>query len=141
MKTWMMIVAVAIGCGGGKDEPAASGEGGSTEKAAPPAPPTARDGLVDAWKKAGLKPSAMASATLPIGKDCQTGTVNDVEVALCLFASPADAKAAEKPGLEWVGSTTGAAWASGTVVVAVADRKKSDPNGKTINQMMKLAPK
>ena len=53
----------------------------------------------------------------------------------------AEAKAAEDAGLVWVGETTGAAQARGTLLIAAADRRKSDPSGRTINQLMKLAPK
>jgi hypothetical protein len=136
---WMLL----LGCGGGgdKSEPAGSASGGGSG-AAPAAAPTPRDAVIEAWKKGGLEPSALTAAKVPIGKDCQTGTVENVEVVLCNFASPAEAKAAEKPGWDWIGSTTGTAWvASGNVVVAAADRKKADPNGKTINRLMKLAPK
>jgi len=53
----------------------------------------------------------------------------------------AEAKAAEDAGLTWVGDTTGASQAAGKVLVVVADRRKGDPSGRTINQMMKLAPR
>ncbi len=52
----------------------------------------------------------------------------------------ADAKAAEEPALAWVGNVTGAAQAHGSALIVIADRKKADPNGKTINRLMKLAP-
>ena len=99
----------------------------------------ARDEILAAWKKGGLTPSAMTPATVPVGKDCQSGTVGAIEVLLCVYASDADAKAAEEAGLTWVGDTTGAAQARGVVLIAAADRRKSDPSGRTINQMMKLA--
>lgn len=99
----------------------------------------ARDNVIEAWKKGGLQPSPMTAATVDVGKDCQSGTVGAIEVLLCVYPSEADAKAAEEPGLAWVGAATGAAQARGTVLIAAADRRKSDPSGRTINQMMKLA--
>jgi hypothetical protein len=99
-----------------------------------------RADVLAAWKKGGLTPSAMTPAQVPVGKDCQTGTVGAVDVLLCVFPSNAEAKAAEDAGLGWVGDTTGAAQAAGKVLVAVADRRKADPSGRTINQMLKLAP-
>lgn len=99
----------------------------------------ARDNVIEAWKKGGLQPSPMTAATVTVGKDCQSGTVGAIEVLLCVYPSEADAKAAEEPGLAWVGAATGAAQARGTVLIAAADRRKSDPSGRTINQMMKLA--
>jgi hypothetical protein len=95
--------------------------------------------VVDAWKKEGL--TATLAAGSGFGKDCSTGTVDKLEVVICEYGSADEAKKAEQPGLDWVGTTTGAAWASGSLVIAVADRKKSDPHGKTINQLMKSAPK
>ena len=100
-----------------------------------------RGDVIAAWKKGGLTPSPLTPAQVPVGKDCQTGTVGAVDVLLCVFPSNAEAKAAEDAGLGWVGDTTGAAQASGKVLIAVADRRKADPSGRTINQMLKLAPR
>ena len=101
---------------------------------------TARDKVLDAWKAEKLAPSAFAAATVAVGKDCQAGTVEGIDALVCNFASPAEAKAAEDAGLAWVGPTTGASQAHGAALVVLADRKKADPNGRTINRLMKLAP-
>src|SRR5262249_51343855 len=111
---------------------AACGKGGSGA--------TARDAVIDAWKGAKLTPSALAPATVAFGKDCQSGTIEGIDVLLCNFTTPAEAKAAEDPGLTWVGEATGASQAHGSVLIVLADRKKSDPNGRTINKLLKLAP-
>lgn len=100
-----------------------------------------RESVLEAWKQGGLTPSALTPATVPVGKDCQSGTVGAIDVLVCVYPSEADAKAAEEAGLAWVGDTTGAAQAKGSVLIAAADRRKSDPSGRTINQLMKLAPK
>ena len=97
------------------------------------------DAVVDAWKKAGLEPSAFTVATTNVGKDCKSGTVNRVDVLICTFANAGEAKQAQDAGLQWVGDTTGAAQAKGSLLIAVADRRKADPTGRTINQMFKLA--
>jgi hypothetical protein len=104
-------------------------------KEAPPAP-SSRDALIKAWKQAGLATTDFKAAQSPIGKDCQTGTVAKLEVVVCSFASADEAKAAQNLGLQWVGDTTGAAQAHGALVIAVADRHKADPSGKTINQIL-----
>lgn len=101
----------------------------------------ARDAAVAAWKAGSLQVSALTVATVPMGKDCQSGTVGAIDVVVCVYPTPAEAKAAEDAGLAWVGDTTGAAQARGTLLIAAADRRKSDPSGRTINQLMKLAPK
>lgn len=104
---------------------------------AKPSGASGRDSIIAGWKKKGLTPSAFTAAEVAVGKDCQSGTVSGVDVLVCVFPSEADAKAAEDAGLAWVGDTTGAAQAKGSILVVMADRKKADPSGRTINQMMK----
>ena len=99
-----------------------------------------RDKVLDAWKGEKLEPSAMTAAQVAFGKDCQGGSVEGIDVLVCNFASPAEAKAAEDAGLAWVGPATGASQARGAALIVLADRKKSDPNGRTINRLLKLAP-
>jgi hypothetical protein len=122
MRPWMMLVVVAA-CGKGSGAP------------------SSRDALLEAWKQGGLETSAFTAATSPVGKDCASGTVAKVDVLVCTFATADEAKAAQDAGLQWVGDTTGASQAKGVYVIAVADRRKADPNGKTINQIFKLATK
>lgn len=125
MKRWIFVIAAAAGC--------------SKEEGKPGAPAaSSRDGVLEAWKQGGLAPSAFAAATVAVGKDCRSGTVNGVDVLLCEFPSDAEAKAAEEPGLAWVGDATGISRAAGKVLIAAADRRKADPSGKTINQLTKL---
>lgn len=137
---WLMLALVAC-----SKEEAPSTEASKTtespEAAAKADKPLSekRVAVIEAWKKEGL--TATIAAGSGFGKDCSTGTVDKIEVAICEYGSAEEAKKAEQPGLEWVGSTTGAAWASGSLVIAVADRKKSDPHGKTINTLMKSSPK
>jgi hypothetical protein len=83
----------------------------------------------------------MTAASVTFGTDCQSGTVGGVDVLLCVYPTPAEAKAAEDAGLGWVGAATGFSQAKGTVLIATADRRKTDPSGRTINQLSKLAPK
>jgi hypothetical protein len=120
----MIVVLVLAACS--KD----GGGGGAS---------SGRDGLVDTWKKGGLTVSPFTAAKTQVGDDCQSGTVNGVDVLVCSFKSEADAKTAEPKGLQWVGDTTGVAQARGSLVIAIADRRKADPSGRTMNQMMKLA--
>lgn len=136
------LIVVALGCGGGKDDGGGTTSDKPTDKpadqAAAPASP-AIDAVVAAWKKGGLSPSAMAPIKA-FGKTCQGGSVKDVDVVICEHGG--QSTTAEKAGLDWVGEApSGSAWTSGAVVIAAADRKKADKDGKTINQLMKLAPK
>jgi len=100
--------------------------------------PSSREGVVAAWKKGGLEASKLEPAKTDVGKDCAAGTVSKLDVLVCTFPSAAEAKAAEDKGLAWVGDTTGASRALGVTLVVVADRKKADPNGKVINQLITL---
>ena len=97
---------------------------------------SARDGVIAAWKEAGLSPSAFATTTTQVGTDCAAGTVAKLDVLLCAFASEQDAKAAEGGGLAWIGDATGVSRARGSTLTVVADRRKADPNGRTINQLV-----
>ncbi len=111
---------------------------GEAAKAAPAATP--RDAVLAAWTAAKIAPAKLAPATVAFAKDCEAGTVEGLDVLLCGFATPAEAKAAEDPGLAWIGAATGAAQAHGAVLIVIADRKKADPSGRAINRLMKLAP-
>jgi len=125
----LAILFVVAACGKG-------GDGGGSAAGATP-----RDGVLDAWKKAGLAPSAFTAAqNSPVGKDCAQGSVNNIDVLVCNFASEAEATAAVDAGLKWVGDTTGISTPKGTVLVVAADRKKADPSGTTINKLMKTSP-
>ena len=118
-----VLAAAAAACGKGGDKPAGP-----------------REAVIAAWKADKLTPSAMTPAKVAFGVDCQTGTVESIDALVCSFASPAEAKAAEDPGLSWIGSVTGASQAHGSALIVLADRKKADPNGRMINRLMKLAP-
>jgi len=123
MRGWVLTALALVAC-------SKAGDG----KATP------RDAVISAWKADQLAPTSMAPAQVAFAKDCQGGTVSGVDVLVCNFASPADAKAAEDPALAWIGAATGAAQAHGAALIVAADRKKSDPSGRTINKLMKLAP-
>lgn len=129
-----LVVALAalcalVACDKDKQMPGAPADEGGD--------PRAR--VVAAWKAGGLEPSPLTAATVAVGTDCQSGTVGAIDVLVCVYPTAEEATAAEDAGLAWVGQATGAAQATGTVLVAMADRRKRDPSGRTINQLMKLA--
>ena len=150
MRALMLCIAL-LGCS--KDEPADkksdktedgdkdSDNPSESTKKKEPEDAQLRSYVVDAWKKGGLSPDKLVAAKVDFGKDCRAGKVDGVDVLVCVYPSATEAKAAEKPGLAWVGQTTGASQAHGALLIAAADRTKADPNGKTINQIMKLAAK
>lgn len=104
-------------------------------------PATPRDAILDAWKADKIAPPALTAATVAFAKDCQGGTVENLDVLVCNFPTADEAKAAEPQGETWIGPATGMSQAHGAALVVIADRKKADPNGRTINRLMKLAPK
>ena len=118
----ILVIAIALAACG-KDSPKGA---------------TSRDGVVAAWKKGGLEPSALTPAKVDVGTDCASGTVNKIDVLVCTFKSAEEAKTAEDTGLAWVGDHTGASKAQGKVLIVVADRRKADPSGRTINQLITL---
>ena len=115
----LVTVALAAGCG----------------DAAPPGGPSA---VFDAWKRAGLTVSTLTSSTPLAGGECRAGNANGVEVTLCTYADDKAATGAQPAGLAVVGDATGASLAQGTMLLVVADRRKTDPTGKTINQLTKV---
>ncbi len=143
MKAHLIILGVLAGVPAcSKEEAATTSEGTAKTSDSPEAAAKLsekRVAVIDAWKKSGL--TATLATGAGFGKDCSIGNVDKIDVVICEYGSADEAKKAEQPGLEWVGTTTGAAWSSGSLVIAVADRKKSDPHGKTINQLMKSSPK
>jgi hypothetical protein len=94
-------------------------------------------GAISAWKKAGLDPSKFEDAKLALGGKCKSGTVDGIDTTLCEFDDPAKAKKSEERGLELVGDSTGASIASGKLLLVVADRKSTDPNGRRLNTITK----
>jgi hypothetical protein len=126
MQRWLIIAAVLAAAACSKDGPKM---------------PTSRDGVVESWKKGGLEPSPLTEAKVDVGSDCASGTVNKLDVLVCTFKSEQEAAAAEDAGLGWIGDHTGASKALGEMLVVVADRRKSDPSGRTINQLITLPAK
>jgi len=122
MRSWLLIGLTVVAC--------------SKDKGA-----TSRDGVVEAWKKGGLEPSSLTAAKVDVGSDCASGTVNKLDVLVCTFKTAKEAKEAEDKGLQWVGDNTGASKAQGEMLIVVADRKKVDPHGKVINQVVTLPAK
>ena len=123
MRSWLLIALVAAGCSKG-------GKGA-----------TSRDGVIEAWKKGGLETSALTTAKTDVGSDCASGSVSKLDVLVCTFKTEKEAKEAEDKGLQWVGDNTGASKAQGEMLIVVADRKKVDPHGKVISQVITLPAK
>lgn len=72
-------------------------------------------------------------------KKCQTGSVDQLPVLLCEYAS-SDAAALSQPAAERWGGEVGTVVVlrRGNVLFAVADRTHQDPSGKTISSLTKV---
>ena len=92
--------------------------------------------VVAAWKKEGLQTTEMQKIEdKQLGGSCRAGLVGGLEVTLCEYADESAAKAAEEKGLALIGEATGASLAEGKWLLVVADRRRLDPDGKTLNQI------
>ncbi len=96
--------------------------------------------IVAAWQKAGLEPSALEPIDGKPFDDgmCRTGSVGGIDVTLCEYKDADAAKKAEAVGLTKIGDATGVARAEGRVMIVLADRRGHDPNGRTINRILKV---
>jgi hypothetical protein len=93
------------------------------------------DGVIEAWRKAGLMPAVftkLEDESLRPGK-CQQGKVDGVSVVLCEYADAAAARAAHNTGLTRVGETTGLALAADKMLLVASDPDKADPSGRKID--------
>jgi len=121
----VVVLLASRGCGDDKDK----GEA-----------PASFSDLEDGWKAAGLSPGGFA----PIdgqafgNGQCKTGAVNGLDVTVCEYSSPAFAETAKPSGLAVVGAATGAAVVAGKRMLVVADRKKTDPSGRSIDKLIKV---
>lgn len=131
-------------CGKSSSSPASGsaappvGSAGSAAKLAGSAAAPFSHPVLAKWTQAGLTVSAFApDVSGKLGKDCNAGTVNGVDVVLCKFADAKAATAAEPAALTWIDQATGAALANGEWQLVVVDRNNADPSGRTINAVAK----
>jgi len=98
-------------------------------------------GELAAFKDAGHSVSEFADTPAAAlgAKKCQTGTVDQVAVLVCEYASPESATQGEAAADGWVGGdVTGAVLRRGHLLLAVADRTQKDPQGKSIAAITKV---
>jgi hypothetical protein len=126
---WLLVLLALAAC----EEEKKDGAGA-------PAKSDAAGVVVDAWKEGGLTVTAFTAADGEAygGGDCRAGQVNGVDAVLCLYATEELARGAEPKGLEQVGAATGTALTKGEVLLVMVDRKKADPEGRTINTATKI---
>jgi hypothetical protein len=137
----LLLIAV-IAASSGSDPAAAdqlsAGLGIDSDGAAAPGAGPSVDEAIEAWRDADLEAGGFAahSGDKFGATECHSGAVSGLDVTLCAYASPEAAKKGEAKGRESIGTHTGAALAIGPRLLIVADRKKVDPSGKSINKLI-----
>jgi hypothetical protein len=128
--------------------------GASCKKSTPPAPgattpPAAHvpgtphtDEVLTAWRNAGLAPEGFVSIqpTSYGATYCEHGTVGAVDTVVCEYASDEALTAGiqqVKEGWTRVDVHTGVILQAKRTTMAVVDRERREPSGKTISQMVK----
>jgi hypothetical protein len=137
----MVLAAVAwLGCS--KKSGDAAAPGGTA--AAPGAPQRSHvsgtpstDDVVDAWKSAGLNPGSFVAIDPMAYRAgyCSQGTLGGIDALICEYADDDSLDRAKKTIQDmWnkEGIHTGVEVRTKRTLIAVADRQKADPNGKTI---------
>jgi hypothetical protein len=124
MRTTTFLLALALATAGCGKKPAPEGV----------RLPQVNDALLaagfklDAFKP--IDPGRFAAQT------CAAGPLDGIDALVCEYASPDAAALAKKDTEGWVGeAVTGAVLANGRTLLAVADRGRADPNGKTIHRI------
>ena len=136
MMRWIVIVALGlfVGCGKSDSKPAAQQGKGPTA----PATPFPRQ-VATSLKKAGLRVSAfeVAAARPYDAATCAKGEVDRLDVLMCEFADAAASQKAEKKLEQFAaGAVSGGTRRAGNRVLVVADRNKTDLEGKGINRVL-----
>jgi hypothetical protein len=118
---WVCAIVAAVGC---SKKPT---EGGVRLKQ-----------VNDAFVSAGFKLDSF-QPTDPgrfAAQKCVHGMLDGVDSMVCEYGSADAVTIGKKAGEDWVAqATTGAVLANGNTLLAVADRSRTDPNGKTIHKI------
>jgi len=100
------------------------------------------DEVLTAWRNAGLAPEGFAPLQpAPNGAAyCEHGTVGGVDTVVCEYASDqamTQGMQQVKEGWTRVDAHTGVILPAKRTTMAVVDRERREPSGKTISQMVK----
>jgi hypothetical protein len=92
------------------------------------------DALVSAgFKLDGFSPADPGKFS---AQKCVQGLLDGVDSVVCEYGSAEAVALGKKAGEEWVGhAATGAVLTNGNTLLAVADRGRTDPNGKLIHKI------
>ena len=138
----LFLGAPLPGCKGDAEEPAkgpekaaATGTEGAEADASFAAPFTA----AVAAAKLKAEPLEKAAARPYQAAECLRGGIERLDVLICRYEDAAAAQAGEQRLLQFAsGAVSGAARIQATLGLAIADRDKADPTGKTIQRLLTL---
>jgi hypothetical protein len=138
---WWLAFVVAIAAGGACSKGKGTTGAAATPAAAHVAGTPHTDDVLDAWKSAGLKPEGFAALTPApwVATYCEKGTVSGVDTTICEYADDgAVDRGQQQLKAEWehAGVHTGVAIRTKRTLLSAVDHQLSDPNGKTINQLI-----
>jgi hypothetical protein len=94
---------------------------------------------LDRLKAAGLTTHELeTTAAKPYGaKECARGEIEKLDLLVCRYANEAEAKGAQTSFDDFLGSAvSGLLRRYGSLIFAIADRNKSDPQGKQLNKIL-----
>lgn len=99
------------------------------------------DEVLAAWRTAGLTPEGFAPLVPPANGAgyCEHGSVNGVDTVICEYASDeaiATGIKLTKEGWARVDAHTAAIVQARRTTVAIVDRERREPSGKTVNQIV-----
>jgi hypothetical protein len=92
----------------------------------------------DAFASAGFKVDAFKPADPGRfnAQKCLAGIVERLDTVVCEYGSPDAVALGKRAGEQWAaGANTAAVLGNGRTVLAIADRDRVDPNGKTIHKI------
>jgi hypothetical protein len=136
----MLALALAAGASCKKKAPPVSIAAASPAAHVQGTPHT--DEVLTAWRNAGLAPEGFAPVKPAPNSAayCEHGTVGRVDTLVCEYASDealAQGIRQVKEGWARVDAHTGVVLAAKRTTMAVVDRERREPSGKTIGQMTK----
>lgn len=86
------------------------------------------DVKADAWKP--IDPGKLAA------QKCETAQVEGVDAIVCEYGSTEAVALGKKAGEEWIAqAVTGVVLVNGQTLLGMADRNRTDPNGKTMHKL------
>jgi hypothetical protein len=95
----------------------------------------------DAFASAGLQLNGFTNADAHrfAAQRCLAGQLDGVDAVVCEYRTPVEVTAGKQAGEAWAANaTTAVVLGNGRTVLALADRARVDPHGKTIHKISQI---